>query len=39
MVVVRAVAAGILEEREIPESLRIKLKDEIAVFKRVKSAV
>ena len=39
MIVARAVAAGILEEKEIPESLRIKLEDEIAVFKRVKSAV
>jgi hypothetical protein len=39
MIVARAIAAGILKESEIPESLRIKLEDEIAVFKRVKSAV
>ena len=38
-IVARAVAAGLLEESEIPEALRIKLESEIAVFKRVKSAV
>ena len=39
MIVGRAIAAGILKESEIPESLRPKLQDEVAVFKRVKSAV
>jgi hypothetical protein len=39
MIVARAVAAGLLEESEIPEALRAKLEAEIAVFKRVKSAV
>ena len=39
MIVARAVATGILEAREIPTPLMEKLKDEIAVFKRVKSAV
>ena len=39
MIVGRAVAAGILKESEIPESLWPKLQDEIATFRRVKSAV
>lgn len=39
MIVARAVAAGHLEESEIPEALRVKLGAEIALFRRVKSAV
>lgn len=39
MIVARAIAAGILKHSEVPESLQTKLRDEIAVFKRVKSAV
>ena len=39
MIVARAIALGMLEERDIPGHLLTKLKDEIAVFKRVNSAV
>lgn len=39
MIVARAIAAGILKSDELPSTLLAKLKDDIAVFKRVKGAV
>ncbi len=39
MIVARAIAAGFLKEGEVPESLQAKLKEEIAVIRRIRSDV